>query len=108
HSLRRDTPWRVAPWARPGVFPQPLLALDREVGAAILRPARLVVFLALRTVLAVADDGDPPRVHAPRDEIVHGRLGPPLAERQVVFVGAALVAVPLDEEQLVRVRLEPR
>src|SRR5262249_61760210 len=36
-----------------------------------------------------------------------GRAPPPLAEREVVLVRASLVAVPLDEQQLARVVVEP-
>ena len=42
-----------------------------------------------------------------RDQVVHGRLRAPLAERQVVLVGAALVAVALDQHEVV-VGLQPR
>ena len=43
---------------------------------------------------------------AERHEAVHGRPGTPIAEREVVFDGAALVALSLDEDQRV-VGLEP-
>src|SRR2546423_2130220 len=63
---------------------------------------------ALRALFAVADDRDAARLHTLRHEVVHRGLGPPLAERQVVLVGAALVAVALDEDQEVQVGLQPR
>src|SRR3989442_4355440 len=75
---------------------------------AVLAPARLVVLRAQRALLAVADDRDPVRPDALGHEVVHRGLRAPLAERHVVFVGAALVAVPLDEQELTRARLQPR
>ena len=78
------------------------------MGAAVLRPAGLGVLGAGRPLFAVADDRDTGRRHAVRDEVVHRGLGAPLAQRHVVLVGAALVAVALDQEQPVTVRLQPR
>src|SRR5205085_9355829 len=84
-----------------------LLGLHEEARTAVLCPARLVVLLALRPILAIADDSDPTRIHAAGNEIVHRRLRPPVPERQVVLVRPALVAMALDEEHRAGARPEP-
>src|SRR6266508_2027183 len=71
-----------------------LPCLDQEVRVAVLRPARFVVLGADRALLAIRDDGDPVRLDALPHEVVHRRLGAPLTQSQVVFVGAPFVAVP--------------
>src|SRR5262245_44230773 len=88
---------------RPG-----LLRLHEEVSGAILGPEGLVVVAADRALLAVGDDAHAALRHPLADQIVHRRLGPALAERDVVFVGAPLVAVALDEHEHAGVALEPR
>src|SRR5437016_14243374 len=85
-----------------------LLRPHEKMRPAVLAPARLVVLRAQRALLAVADDRDPVRPDALGHEVVHRGLRAPLAERHVVFVGAALVAVPLDEQESTRARLQPR
>src|SRR3989442_11479218 len=82
--------------------------LDQEGGAPVLGPARLALLGAQRSLLAVADDRDAVRLDALRHEVVHRGLRASLAERQIVLVGAALVTVPFDEDEPIRVRLEPR
>ena len=57
---------------------------------------------AERLLLAVADHADPRCRHARRHQRVLGRVGAPLAQRQVVFVGTALVAVAADHNLHVR------
>src|SRR5215468_9251998 len=84
-----------------------LLALREEVVPAVLRPAALVVLSAHRPFLAVGDHGDAIRSDALGLQVAHGRLGTALAEGQVVLVGATLVAVAVDPNELVRIRLEP-
>src|SRR6266481_1341717 len=84
-----------------------LLLLGQENVPAVLRPARLVVVGALRPLLAVGDDADPPGLDPSGHEIAHGGVGAPLTQSQVVLVGAALVTVPFDQGELVGVRLEP-
>src|SRR5712692_6831149 len=84
-----------------------LLRLDQEVSAAVLGPAGFVVLGAHGPFFAVGDDAHAALRHPLADQIVHGRLGPPLAEREVVLVGAALVAVALDEHEQVGVALQP-
>src|SRR5215470_18361967 len=74
-----------------------LLGLHHEVRAAILRPALLAVLGAHRSLFTVRDDRDARRPHAVRGEVVLGGLRAALAERDVVGVGAALVAVALDQ-----------
>src|SRR3989442_7897671 len=83
--------------SRPFRGPPCLLLLDHQMGAAVLRPARLAVVRALRLFLALRDDRDAPRPHAPRRE---GGLGGPraaLAQREGVRPRAPLVAVGLDQ-----------
>src|SRR5206468_6751298 len=64
--------------------------------------------LPIYYLLTVGDDAHPVLRHTLADEIIHRRLGPALAERQVVLVGASLVAVALDEHQHRAVALQPR
>src|SRR5437879_12608174 len=85
-----------------------LLRPHETMRSAVLAPAPLVVLRAQRALLAVADDRDPIRPDALGHEVVHRGLRAPLAERHVVFVGAALVAVPFDEQEVTRVRFPPR
>src|SRR3954466_14997187 len=76
---------------------------DDEMRAPIDRPARLRVLGADWTLLAVADERDAIGRDALGEQIVHGGAGPPLAEGEVVLVGAALVALALDDHaQVVR------
>src|SRR5882672_1775658 len=62
-------------------------SVDDHGAAAILRPSRLVRAEGCRTLLAVADGGDP----AGRNALLHQpalhRVGPALAQRQVVLAG---------------------
>jgi hypothetical protein len=48
--------------------------------------------------LAVGDDPQPVSPDPQRLEVVHGALGPLLAQGEVVFFGSALIAVALDED----------
>src|SRR4051812_47862691 len=73
-----------------------------QVVAPILLPGRLVVPRGARTLIAVADGGDEGRVHPEVLEIFLRRVRAPLAERDVVFGRAALVAVPFDPDGNVR------
>lgn len=66
--------------------------------APVLLPAALVRLPADRPLLAVAGGAQARFGDAERDEVRLGRLGPALAEREVVLVRAALVAVPLDRD----------
>src|SRR5882672_12963435 len=87
----------------------PDLAPDgNEIVAAILPPGSLIVPARPRTLLAVADCGDAPRVQPEVLEMVPGRIGTPLSERQVVLPRAALVAVPFDADVLVGPLPRPR
>src|SRR5437870_7104821 len=84
-----------------------LLALDEEVGAAVLRPALLRLLGAERALLAVAE-----RAHAgPRDatgeEVLQRGLRAMVAEGEVVFVGAPVVAVAFDQDDSARVVPQP-
>ena len=74
--------------------------------AAVDGPAPLGVLGADRAFLPVADRADAAGRDALRDEVVSRRLRAPIAEREIVFDGAALVALPLDENQHV-MGLEP-
>src|SRR5215470_6143544 len=84
-----------------------LLRLHHEMRAAILLPARLGVLGALRTLLTVRDDRDPRRPDTTRGEVVLRGLRATLAQCHIVGVGAALVAVPLDQDAVLGVGLQP-
>src|SRR2546425_11203113 len=62
-----------------------LTDLRQEVGASVPAPASFVVLGAHRTLLAVADDGDPVGRDALSDQRIHRRLGPPVTEGEVVL-----------------------
>src|SRR6266436_5407393 len=94
---------RIVPARSPGHARDGNLARRRDqIVAAILLPSRFIVSGRARTLLAVADRGDACRVQREVLEIVLGRLGTSLAERQVVLARAALVAVPLDADVPIR------
>ena len=82
--------------------PYPILLPGREVHAAVLLPARLVVVGALRTFLAVADGLQLVAGNAQLDQEVLGGGGAPVAQGQVVFGRAALVAMALDGDGRIR------
>src|SRR3954466_7004614 len=65
---------------------------------AVLLPARFVRFIAERLFFAVADGLDAPRGNAGLRKRVAGGAGAAVAQCQVVFGRATLVAVPLDRE----------
>src|SRR2546422_6747353 len=100
---RRLLGWIIRWRSRPAAS----LGLGQEVCAPVPGPAGLVVLLAGRALFAVADDRDAGGPDALGDQAVHRRLRPALAERQVVRVGPALVAMALDQHQMVRVHLQP-
>src|SRR5882762_5639844 len=83
--------WRSRP--PEGAVTSASAALDLEVGAPVLLHALLGVLAARRPLLAVRDRRHPVPGHAVGLEVIHGRLRPPIAERQVVLGGAFLVAV---------------
>ena len=72
-----------------------LLRRDDEVAAAVLRPAALVLLVAERLLLALADDQDAVGGHAEADQVALHRVRAPFAESQVVLGRAARVAVAL-------------
>src|SRR4051812_37210820 len=69
-----------------------------EVGAAVLLPGLLVVTRSPRLLRAEADGDQLHRLRAQLAEIALRRIGATLAERQVVLLGPALVAVALDAD----------
>src|SRR5947207_13169517 len=73
-----------------------LLGLDEDVRASVLSPAALGVLGADGPLLAVGEDGDAGGRQSLREQVVDGRPRAPLAQRHVVLVRAALVAVPRD------------
>ena len=83
-----------------------LLLLDEEDRATVSGPARLGGLRALGPLLPVRDEEDAGAID-PFPQIGLGRAGPALAQRHVVLGGAAVVAVTLDEEELIRVRAKP-
>src|SRR5690606_18933437 len=76
-------------------------------GAAVLRPGALVRTERLGTLLAPAYRLHPAGIDTARLEIVARRIGPAVAERQVILAGAALVGMALDRDAHVRVAVEP-
>src|SRR5690242_3038772 len=77
-----------------------------DVYAAILLPAVLGVILADRALFAVADHGKLRVGDSDVDQIVLGRLRAPIAERQVVFGRASLIAVAFDLHFVIRILLD--
>src|SRR5262249_39884437 len=80
--------------------------LDENMSPAIERPARLGMLGADRPLFAVTYDADPVTRDPLRHQVVHRGAAPPIPERQVVGVGAAFVALALDEDEHV-IRLQP-
>src|SRR5712692_5085432 len=74
---------------------------------AVLGPAALAVLRAERPLLTEADHRDPIRLHALRDEVFQRRFGAVVAEGQIVFVRAAVVAVALDQDEVTRMSPQP-
>src|SRR5713101_1684433 len=60
-----------------------------------------------RPFLAIADCRDPPRGNPRCDQHVLGRLSAPLAEREVIFARASLVAMAFDRDGDIRVSPQP-
>src|SRR5438876_966134 len=81
---------------------------DFELVAAILRPRVLVVSGGERPLLAVGHGLDAARIDAVTDDVLLGRRRAPVTERQVVFVGPALVAMAADADAQRRVGLKDR
>src|SRR3989475_2769689 len=79
-----------------------------ELVPAILGPRLLVVTLGDRPLLAVGHGLDAARIDAVTDQVLLGRRRAPVTERQVVFVGPALVAMAADANTQRRIRLEDR
>src|SRR5271168_2250573 len=82
------------------------LLRDRDTNA-VLRPRGLVRAEHDRPLLAVADRAQPAGGDARGDQVVLRGVGTTLAEGEVVLTRAALVAVTLDGEPLVRPLLQP-
>src|SRR5262249_20349433 len=77
-----------------------------EVVAAVPLPASLVRFGANGLFLAEADALELIGAYAVLSKPLQSGVGAPFAEGQVVFDGAALVAVPLDLDDPVGMRLD--
>src|SRR5512134_185642 len=73
-------------------------SLQDEMRAAVPLPRPFVMARVQRSFLAEADRGEIPLRNAEGNEVVHHGHGAPLAQRQVVLGGAALVAMPLDQQ----------
>src|SRR5258705_8164514 len=81
--------------------PLMLTGLRQEVVAPVLGPAGFGLLGADRALLAVGNDRHTVGLDALRHEIVHGRLGALLTQRQVVLSRAPLVAVAFDQQKVV-------
>src|SRR4029077_15246927 len=68
------------------------------MAAAVLLPASLVVLRAERLLLAEADGAEAVGRNAQRDKILLDGAGAAIAKAEVVFGGAALVAVAFDDD----------
>src|SRR5688572_19091314 len=97
----RDPP---APIPDPG-FPA-LLDDHCEMRAAVHRASLGSVVVRNRTLFAVAHRPQPVGPDSPAGKVVADRVGPPLAQREVVLHGSDAVAVSLDRDVESRVRLQ--
>src|SRR5207248_8347429 len=76
------------------------------MGAPVLLPALLVGFGAERFFLALADGLAAVRAHAIPRQLVANGGSPAVAQRQIVFGRAALVAVAFNRKSQIRVLLQ--
>src|SRR6185503_14459267 len=79
---------------------------DFELGAPVLRPGALVVAVHHGTLFAPRLRLDAAGIDAVAHQVLLGGLGAPVAEREVVLVGAALVAVAADADTEIRIGLQ--
>src|SRR5688572_14896095 len=79
---------------------------DDEVRAAVLRPAALAALGAEGSLFAVTDGADSRACHAQRLQVLASGVGAAVGERQVVLVGAALVAVAFQRDHQAGLRGE--
>src|SRR5271166_2571506 len=75
--------------------------------APVLRPAAFVVLGANWKLLAVADRGHPVLTDPEGCQVILAGLRALGAQRDIVFLGAALVAITLDLDLGLRMRLQP-
>src|SRR3989442_600113 len=76
------------------------------MAATVLLPATFVVLHAEGLFFAVADGAQPVRGNSERDDVLLHGAGAAIAEAQIVFGGAALVAVSFDGHLNLRVVLQ--
>jgi hypothetical protein len=81
---------------------------NEEMAAAILRPAGFGLAPAERRFLAETSRDDAIGVDSQAGQIVADHNGAAIAQRQVVFGGASLVAMPLNEKVRLRPLPQPR
>src|SRR5271165_3401747 len=84
-----------------------LLLID-EMATAVLLPASFVALCAERFFLTVADGFNPAGADATRGQRVSDRIGPLVAQSQVVVSRAAFVAVSFNREVDVGMLIEER
>src|SRR2546422_891526 len=82
-------------------------ALDAEIGTPVLRHTLGGALGARRPLLSVGDRRQAVLCDSVGLAILHRRPRPPIAERQVVFSGAALVGIAFDEHERVGVLPQP-
>ena len=75
-------------------------SLIDQIGATVLGKRRVVIGAAAGLFLAQAHGFELGFGHAQCDQRAANRLGPPLAEREVVLAAAALVGIALDHDFL--------
>src|SRR5205814_6662061 len=123
-STRRTSPFSAQPAVSPRASTNGRACFTRRAGSrlfqvlaagenlelvpAILRPRVFVVSGSERPLLAVGHGLDTAAIDAVADDVLLGRRRAPVAERQVVFVGPALVAMAADPNPQARVSLEDR
>src|SRR6266581_1713688 len=112
-STFRTSPFRAQPATSPSaktseLRPAEIVAAtdDLELIAPVLRPGGFVMSVHERLLLAPGLRLDATRVDPVAHEVLLRRLGAAVAERQVVLVRAALVAVAADADLELRVRLQ--
>src|SRR6266478_1201505 len=93
---------RLRPYAEDALWRLRLLGAD-EVAAAVLLPAGFVALGAEGLFFAEADGAEAIGGDAQGDEILLDGAGAAIAEREVVFGGAALVAVAFDGHAKLRI-----
>src|SRR4030095_137548 len=92
--------------------PWSLLArLNEETRPPVLPPAALAFLGTLRPLFSITQDGDGARLNPLGHEVIHCGLGPLLPQINVELALPVrippIVAVPLDQDEMLRMRAQP-